>query len=145
MAGSLAVHGFPMTTNRNPTRWQDHLEKFRVALMGLIIAARGHSSVRFHAIAAIAVTAMSLFLRIDLRGCALLATVAGLVMATELLNTAIEELVRVIHPERSPTIGRVLDISAAAVLVAASVAIVVGFCILGPPLIAWWQSAETRL
>ena len=50
---------------------------------------------------------------------------SGLVIASELLNTAIEKLTDLIHPERHPLAGKVKDISAAAVLISALSALAV--------------------
>jgi undecaprenol kinase len=58
-----------------------------------------------------------------------------------MFNTALEQLVRATCPERKPEIGRALDISAGAVLVASCGAAIVGCVIfvyrLGI-LLAWW-------
>jgi diacylglycerol kinase len=51
------------------------------------------------------------------------------------LNTSIEQLVRVLHPEHDPSIGRGLDAAAGAVLLAAIGAVAVGLIALGPPLL----------
>lgn len=56
----------------------------------------------------------------------------GLVMGLEGINTAIEEIADFIHPEQHPTIGRLKDIAAGAVGIAALIAIIVG-CIIYLP------------
>jgi len=66
--------------------------------------------------------------------CALILSIGG-VLTAELFNTAIEELIRVLHPDADPRIGRVLDIAAAAVLVASITAAIVGL-VVGYSLIA---------
>lgn len=50
---------------------------------------------------------------------------AGLVIAAELSNTAIEKLTDLIHPEIHPRAGQVKDLGAAAVLASAITALVV--------------------
>jgi diacylglycerol kinase len=52
----------------------------------------------------------------------------------EVINTAVEELVDLLHPGKSPAAGRVKDLAAGAVLLAAIGAAVAGVLILGPPL-----------
>ena len=56
----------------------------------------------------------------------------GLVMVTELINTAIEILVDCVSPEFNVKAGLVKDIAAGAVLVAALVALLVAFIIFVP-------------
>lgn len=56
----------------------------------------------------------------------------GLVLALELVNSAIERLADKISPEHDPLIGKIKDISAAAVLITAIAAAVVGLIILVP-------------
>lgn len=59
-----------------------------------------------------------------------------LVISFELLNTAIEELCNMIHPEQHPVIKKIKDIAAGAVLVAAIGSVVVGLIIFLPKLIS---------
>jgi diacylglycerol kinase len=61
----------------------------------------------------------------------------GLVLVAEMLNTALEYAIDLLHPDQDPLAGAVKDIAAGAVLVAALVAVIVAFCILGIPMIRW--------
>jgi len=61
----------------------------------------------------------------------------GLVWAAELFNTAVEVMVDLISPERRITAKICKDISAGSVLVTASISILVGLLIFGPPLWDW--------
>jgi diacylglycerol kinase len=65
-----------------------------------------------------------------------------IVLAAELLNSAIEQLIGVLHPEHDERIGLALDVSAAGVLVAAIGAVAVGLLTLAPPL---WTAALTAM
>lgn len=60
----------------------------------------------------------------------------GLVLALEVVNTAIETVVDMASPERQPLAGDAKDLAAAAVLVAAITSLVIGLLHLGPPLLA---------
>lgn len=62
--------------------------------------------------------------------------VSGLVLALEILNTALETFLDTHYPERDPKIGLVKDIAAGAVLVAAIAALIVGLVIFIPKLLA---------
>jgi diacylglycerol kinase len=59
----------------------------------------------------------------------------ALVLALELLNTALERLADAIHPQAHPLVGAAKDASAGAVVVAATAALVAGLVVLGPPLL----------
>ncbi len=65
---------------------------------------------------------------------ALLATVIGLVLGAELLNTAVEMLTDLFHPHEGPRAALVKDVSAAAVLGSSIIAAVVGAFVLLPHL-----------
>jgi diacylglycerol kinase len=54
---------------------------------------------------------------------------AGLVISMELINTAIEDLANMITREKHPTIGKIKDIAAAAVLFSAIIAVITGLII----------------
>jgi diacylglycerol kinase len=53
------------------------------------------------------------------------------VIIAELFNTALEELCNKLHPEKDSQIGKVKDISAAAVLVTALFSLLAGILIFG--------------
>lgn len=57
---------------------------------------------------------------------ALIAACVGLVLAFELMNSALEYLIDKVHPEIAPEIKRAKDAAAAAVLVASITALAVG-------------------
>ena len=110
--------------------------KFAVAMRGTLWAMRTQSSFWCHLPIALAVILVAAILQLELWRWAVLLLTIGLVFAIELVNTAIELLVRALHPEHDDQIGRALDVAAGAVLFAAIVAVMIGVLILGPPL---WQ------
>ena len=65
---------------------------------------------------------------------AIILLVIGAVWTAEFLNTALEAILDIASPERHPLAQIAKDVGAAAVLIAAVVAMVVGLIILGPPL-----------
>lgn len=67
--------------------------------------------------------------------------VSALVIALELINSALEAMVDLISPESHPLAKTAKDVAAAAVLLAAFVAVLVGLLQLGPPLIATLRGA----
>jgi diacylglycerol kinase (ATP) len=92
---------------------------------------------KFHAAATVLVVALAAALPLTAAERALLALAIGLVWAAELLNTALEALVDVVSPGLDPRAGRVKDVTAGAVLVAAIASAACGVLVLGPPLVAW--------
>lgn len=61
----------------------------------------------------------------------------GSVLALEMLNSSIEKLCDLVHKDFHPTIKIVKDVSAAAVLWASVISVVIGSIIFIPKIIAW--------
>ncbi len=70
---------------------------------------------------------------------ALLVLAMGLVWMAEAFNTALERALDTLHPFPHPGIGWAKDVAAAAVLLAALTAALVGLLVLGPPL---WEHLQ---
>jgi len=84
--------------------------------------------------AALAASALGLWLGLAARDWALIVLAIGLVLAAEALNTAIEALCDRVAPERHPLVGKAKDLAAGAVLLASLAAAALGLLVLGPPL-----------
>lgn len=104
---------------------QPFLSRLGFALGGVVFTLRSERSFRIHAAAVVAVAAMLLWLRPAPFWWAAVALACALVLAAELVNTAIEHLADHLHPEVHPGIRRVKDCAAAAVLVASCGALAV--------------------
>jgi diacylglycerol kinase len=113
------------------------IAKFRVAAHGAMRSVRTQPSFWVHLPVALAVIVMAAWLRVELWRWAALVIVISVVLTAELINTAVEQMVAVLHPTKNERIGNALDAAAAAVGVAAAGAVVVGLLTLGPPL---WQA-----
>jgi diacylglycerol kinase len=87
-----------------------------------------------HAVISTAVFALSLWLGLDRVDWAVIILTIALVWMAEFVNTALEALVDLASPDLHPLAKVGKDVAAAAVLVAALTAAVVGLLILGPPL-----------
>ena len=109
---------------------------FRWAAHGIGAALRTEPHLRFHAAATVAVVVLAVVLPLTGTDRALLALAIGVVWTAELVNTALESLVDLVHPGLDPVAGRVKDVAAGAVLVAAVASAVCGVLVLGPPLVA---------
>ena len=93
-------------------------QRLRYALHGISHALRSESSVQFQAGALVAVIAALCLLRPRPVWWALVLLASALVVAAELLNTALEELADHLNPAEHPRIRLVKDCAAGAVLVA---------------------------
>jgi diacylglycerol kinase len=102
------------------------IKSFRDAWNGIWLAIKTQRNVRIQLL----VTALMIFIGFYFSfsplewGLVLLAV--GLVMGLEVMNTAIEELVNFVSPERREEARRIKDLAAGAVLIAAVMAFVMG-------------------
>ncbi len=113
------------------------VKKFRDAIRGAIRSVQTQRSFWVHLPVTLAVLTVAAWLQIEPWRWTTLVIVIGVVLAAELINTSIEQLVAELHPAHNERIGDALDAAAAAVLVAAIAAVAVGLLTLGPPL---WQT-----
>lgn len=96
------------------------------ALHGLKLALLRERSFRTHLAVSVIVVTLLLLMRPSAVWSAILILTIGLVLATELLNSALEALIDHLHPEEHPAVGAAKDIAAGAVLVASIAACVIG-------------------
>jgi undecaprenol kinase len=96
------------------------------ATSGISEAWRREQSFRTQVLLGIAAVALTIVLRPGLIWAAAVALSIALVLALELLNTAIECLIDHLHPETAPEIKLAKDIAAGAVLMASAGAACVG-------------------
>jgi diacylglycerol kinase len=119
-----------MTPNKFSLK--SRLGSFRFAVNGLLLLLKNEHNSRIHLLAAIIAIIMGIIMKLDHYEWSLLIIVIGAVFLTELLNSSIESLADLIDPEFNELIMRAKDYSAAAVLMSAIVAIVVGGLIFIP-------------
>lgn len=110
------------------------VKSLRFAMNGIGYGMRTQRHMRFHAAAAAAVVAVGLTVGLSPAQWGLLLLTVAVVMAAELMNTAIEKVVDMISPDPHPLAKAAKDTAAGAVLIAAIAAAVIGIIILGPPL-----------
>lgn len=100
------------------------------ALAGMRHALHAERSFRTQVIIGVAVVAAMAILRPEPGWWAVVGLAIGIVLAAELFNTAIEQLVDHLHPELHPSIRIVKDCAAAAVLLASLGAVAVAAALL---------------
>ncbi len=114
-----------------PKTW---VQSANVAIEGIIYSVKTQRHMRYHLIAALAALVLSLVLNINRTEFIMLCMAIVLVLATEMLNTAIETTVDMISGEYHPLAKIAKDIAAGVVLVASVGALTLGYLILYPAL-----------
>ncbi len=120
--------------------FQSRVRSFHNAFTGLWYVIRTQRNAWIHALATFCVFALGLWLKLELRDWAVLLLTIAMVWTAEFLNTALEAVVDLASPHRHPLAKVGKDVGAAAVLIVALSAIVIGGLILGPPL--WSRLTE---
>ncbi len=113
------------------------MERFRsfvYAGRGLRLLFHEHNT-WIHLTATFCVVVVGLWVSLSFVQWAIAIILLGGVWIAEALNTAIERLCDHVTPEQHPEIGRIKDIAAAAVLMAAITAVAAGLCIFVPAII----------
>ncbi|AHY46798.1 Diacylglycerol kinase [Rubrobacter radiotolerans] len=130
--------GKPPRRRRAPVGGFDH------ATRGVLATVRTQRNMKFHVLAAVAVVAAGLLFRVSALEFAALVLAMTLVLAAEVLNTAVEALVDLVSPEPHPLAKLAKDCAAGAVLVCAVGAAVVGLLVLGDDVLALARSVAGR-
>ena len=112
------------------------LRSFKYAFKGLWTLLATQPNARIHGVATLLVVALGGWLGIT-RSEWLWVTLAIMaVWSAEAMNTAFEFLADAVHPAAHPLIGKAKDVAAAAVLIAALGAAVIGALVFGPYLLS---------
>ncbi|MBK8704433.1 MAG: diacylglycerol kinase family protein [Saprospiraceae bacterium] len=114
--------------HRLKRRWKS----FGFAFKGLADMLRTQPNARFHTLAAGLVIAAGLYVNLSTIEWCLISLAIALVFAAEAFNTALEYLVDLTSPHPHPLAGKAKDAAAAAVLLTALGAAVLGILIFGP-------------
>lgn len=114
---------------------RSRLRSFGYALRGWEYVLRTQRNTWIHAVINIVVFVLGFWLRINLHEWALLILAMGLVWMAEFMNTALEAVVDLATDEDHPLAKVGKDVGAAAVLIAALAAILIGLLVLGPKIL----------
>jgi diacylglycerol kinase len=112
---------------------------FGHAFRGLWYVLRTQRNAWIHTVIAILIFILSAWLKISRQELAIIILTAAIVFAAEFINTAIEAVVDLASPEKHPLAKVGKDVGAAAVLISALAAVLIGLLILGPPL---WEKLK---
>ena len=106
----------------------------KYALKGAWILLKTEASIQVQFVVAICVTVLGFVFEINTTEWIAQCLAIGLVMSAEGLNTAIEDIADFIHPDYHNKIGRIKDIAAGAVGIAALIAVIISGLIYIPKL-----------
>ena len=113
---------------------KSRIVSFGHAFRGWGYVIRNEKNAWVHAVVTILVVIMGTWLVLPLRDWAMLILTISMVWAAEFFNTSIEAVVDLASPVHHPLAKIGKDVGAAAVLIAAFAAVLIGLIILGPPL-----------
>ncbi|MRG86627.1 diacylglycerol kinase family protein [Salinibacillus xinjiangensis] len=105
---------------------------FGFAFNGILLAFRAEKNFRIHILIAFVVITLGLLVGLSIVEWLLVSLCIGFVLVTEMINSAIEALIDHLFPDYHEVAGRVKDLSAGAVLVAAICTAVIGVIIFLP-------------
>ncbi len=112
--------------------FRKRVKSFGHAIDGLRILLREEWNARIHLAAMICAVVAGFVFHLSLGEWMAVVLSIGIVFGFELINTSLEELADFVCPERREQIRKVKDLGAAAVLVAALAALVVGLLVFLP-------------
>ncbi|MCL4529745.1 MAG: diacylglycerol kinase family protein [Chloroflexi bacterium] len=110
------------------------LRSFIHAFHGWAYVLQTQQNAWIHAVVATIVFIVGLWIGLPPRDWAVIILAITMVFAAEFINTAIEAVVDLASPTHHPLAKVGKDVGAAAVLVAAMAAVLIGLLVLGPPL-----------
>jgi len=108
------------------------LKGFTYAFNGWVYVFKTQLNFKFHCLAGVLVIALGLYVDLSVEEWIWITAAIALVMVVELINTALEVLVDLVSPQIQAKAGRVKDIAAGSVLMAALMALVIGLFIFVP-------------
>jgi len=112
-----------------------------LALKGIADGISKERNIKIQLVIGIAVIVVSLLLKISTVELAIIISISFLVIVLEMLNTGLEKLFDILRSDYDGDIGRVKDMMAGAVLLAAILSIILGFLILLNPIIDYFETA----
>lgn len=111
------------------------INSFKFAINGLKILFKEEQNSRIHLFATVCVIISGVILRISNLEWTAIMFAIGFVFSAEIFNTAVENIADFISPEKNIKIKRIKDLSAAAVLISAITALIIGLLIFIPKII----------
>ncbi len=118
--------------SNNSFSFRQRLRSFRYAFRGILFMVKTQHNFWIHLVVVVLVIIAGFLFCISLTEWALVIFAIGLVLSAETFNSAIEQLTDLASPDFHPRAGRVKDLAAAAVLLTAMAAALIGLLIFVP-------------
>lgn len=115
---------------------RDRLSSFTHAINGILVLLREEHNSRIHLVALVSVVVAGVVFGISTYEWIAVIMVAGLVLSLEAVNSAMENLLDYVSPERHEKVKKIKDIIAGAVLIASATALITGVVIFLPRIVA---------
>jgi len=112
------------------------VKSFEYAFSGMRTAFRNEPNLRIHAVLALLALTLGLVLKLSFLEWVFLTFTIFYVITLELLNTVLEQVVNLVSPEIQPAAKIAKDVSAACVLLAAILSVIVGLVLFLPKIFA---------
>ncbi|MBB5635906.1 undecaprenol kinase/diacylglycerol kinase (ATP) [Pedobacter cryoconitis] len=110
------------------------IKSFGYALSGIAYTVKTQMNFKIHLVATLLVGIAGWYFQLSGHEWLWIILAIGLVLVAELLNTAIELLVDLVSPDFNPKAGKVKDVAAGAVIVAAFISVIIAAIIFIPKL-----------
>ena len=123
--------------NKKPFSIRKRLESFRHAFRGIARVVKEEHNFRIHLVIAFLAIAAGFLLNISPAEWLIIILISGLVLVSEILNSAIEQVCDIIIPGEDPRIKNIKDIMAAAVLISSILAVIIGLIIFLPRILVF--------
>ena len=127
------------------TRKRSFLHALNNAVEGFIHVVRHERNMRIHFLIAFLLLLLAFFLGVQRVDWLILCLATCLVLMAEMINTAIEETLNLLHSKFHPSVGLIKDISAGMVLVSAMNALILSFFIFSKYWVVPFEFLVTRL
>jgi len=107
-------------------------KSFQYAIKGLTKTFKEEQNLRMQSAVGTLTVIMAIYFKIDRLEWALLVFIIGLVLLMEIANSAVERIADVLKPRISTYVKEIKDITAAGVMLASIIAIIIGLIIFWP-------------
>jgi undecaprenol kinase/diacylglycerol kinase (ATP) len=122
--------------NKNLISIKKSFKSLAFALNGLRIVFQEQNNARIHVLVALIVIIAGVFLKNSAGEWIAICFAIGMVLMSEIINSAIEHVADFVSPDDHPLIKKIKDLSAGAVLISAITAIIIGIIIYLPKIIS---------
>ena len=118
--------------SNQPFSLRNRIKSFDYSIQGISTFFKNEHNARIHAVAAVAVIALGWYCKLNRMEWCWITLSIGLVILSEMFNTAIEYFTDLVSPEIHPLAKKTKDVASGAVLIAALIAVVIGLFIFIP-------------